>query len=457
MRASALMTEPEGAAKPRRADRRAAAFVATATAVLAIRLALDARRYAVNVLYWDQWDFWNPLFRGAGAWEVFRWEHTPHRQGVGGLLIAAVARASGWDVRAETAVAIALVTLAAVTALLIARRLRGHWVARDAVIPLLVLTFSQWELFAGTPNLAHGPVPLLLIMLFALGAGEARSRVRLAILVIAGVACIETGFGVLLAAVAIPLLAAALWGAVRDRRDVVIHAAALAACGGAVALYFHGYVFAAAVECFRFPDPHPLRYLEFVSRYFLRPFELQALTRIAPTAGAVAGLALTVACAGLAAWGAIGTAATAGRSRLHATVFVLAGFSLTFAANAAVGRVCLGPEAADASRYIPYQLPWLLALYLALERLPARSLRVGGLAALVALAVFKETPRRQRLNHDLAAWFANGKRAWAECYRATGDVPRCQKPFPIYPEPRYTDMDAKLAFLRERRLNLFKP
>ena len=136
---------------------------------------------------------------------------------------------------------------------------------------------------------------------------------------------------------------------------------------------------------------------------------------------------------------------------------MLAGFSLTFAANVAVGRVCLGPEAADAARYVPYQLPWLLAPCLAIERLRVRTLRVAGLALLISLAVFKETPRRQRENHDLAAWFANGKRAWAECYRATGDVPACQKRFPIYPEPRYTDLDAKVAFLRERRLNLFKP
>jgi hypothetical protein len=51
MKAQVVSTDAAPAAPPQRHDGRAAAFVATATLVLAARLALDARRYAVNVLY----------------------------------------------------------------------------------------------------------------------------------------------------------------------------------------------------------------------------------------------------------------------------------------------------------------------------------------------------------------------------------------------------------------------
>src|SRR5215813_15241915 len=62
-------------------------------AVLAAFAALSARlftlisRYAVNVFFMDQWDFNEAtLFEKHSLWEMFRWQHGPHRQGLGALL-----------------------------------------------------------------------------------------------------------------------------------------------------------------------------------------------------------------------------------------------------------------------------------------------------------------------------------------------------------------------------------
>src|SRR5215211_6693108 len=47
--------------------------------------------YAVNLLFYDQWDFYNPLFREQGLWDLFSYQHGPHRQGLGEIVIKIVA------------------------------------------------------------------------------------------------------------------------------------------------------------------------------------------------------------------------------------------------------------------------------------------------------------------------------------------------------------------------------
>ena len=43
-------------------------------------------RYAVNIFFADQWDFNNAtLFEKHSLWQMFRWQHGPHRHGVGPL------------------------------------------------------------------------------------------------------------------------------------------------------------------------------------------------------------------------------------------------------------------------------------------------------------------------------------------------------------------------------------
>src|SRR3972149_747925 len=75
--------------------------VGAVTLFLAFRLFRFIDHYAVDVLFWDQWAFWGGLFDGSDPWALWRWQHGPHRQGLGGLVVAATAWLTGWNVRAE--------------------------------------------------------------------------------------------------------------------------------------------------------------------------------------------------------------------------------------------------------------------------------------------------------------------------------------------------------------------
>src|SRR5207245_6614855 len=89
------------------------AAIALSFAAFATRLGFLIDRSAVNILFWDEWDYLQPLRDHVGAWRLFSWQHGPHRMGLGYLFIAAVYGASGWDGRAEafaTGVVFVLIT-----------------------------------------------------------------------------------------------------------------------------------------------------------------------------------------------------------------------------------------------------------------------------------------------------------------------------------------------------------
>src|SRR5206468_5438587 len=96
------------------------------------------------------------------------------------------------------AVAIAIgafVVLAAVLALLLKWRVVGELSWTDVVIPALLLTPRQWELFVASPNPSHSAMPLVLLLLLAL-ARTIRSRgLRDALLIVIDFGAVFTGFG----------------------------------------------------------------------------------------------------------------------------------------------------------------------------------------------------------------------------------------------------------------------
>ena len=73
-------------------------LVIVVSGLLATRLLIYTQQFAVNLLFWDQWDFYAPLFEAKGMFDAFRLQHGPHRQGLGGILIFLAAQWS-WDGR----------------------------------------------------------------------------------------------------------------------------------------------------------------------------------------------------------------------------------------------------------------------------------------------------------------------------------------------------------------------
>jgi len=80
--------------------------------------------------------------------------------------------------------------------------------------------------------------------------------------------------------------------------------------------------------------------------------------------------------------------------------------------------------------------------------------------SVVAVVLLLITVRTLNVRGELALGrrLADGKRAWASCYRQRHDLQACdaETGFPLYPTPAATRMQEKLDFLEARRLSLFR-
>jgi hypothetical protein len=415
--------------------------------VLAARLYARVSALAVDLPFWDQWDFWNPFFWGSPPWTFFRWQHGPQWQGLGGLVLWASGHASGLSVRFEGFVSTTFVVVGAACFLAFARRVRGGLGPVDAVLPLILLSPLHADAIATTPNPAHGPVPFLLLCLAPSLVTMRRDAARLPLLVLLAASATSTGFTYLLVP---PLLAIALLDLLRARGAARgAHAAALLGVALAGASFLPGFTPVSAVGCFQFPDPHPERYLAFAAGILGRPLGLLR-PEVIPVAVAFVATAGVVAAA---AWGAR-TLTRRPDDPAGRAAFLLCAFALLFAGSTAIGRVCLGLSASNGDRYVHYVVPALAAAFLAMRRPGGATLPAlcAGALVLGSTAWHATHPARETLR------YSEGKRRVLACLREGRRVEPCttEAGFAIYPDPAATGLDGKVEHLRSRRLGPFK-
>ena len=135
---------------------------------------------------------------------------------------------------------------------------------------------------------------------------------------------------------------------------------------------------------------------------------------------------------------------------------VLLTFTVLFTVVTTVGRVCLGPNAASATRYIPCVLPGLLAMYLLPRSSKATRMRTTVLVLFLAGVTTREITAAR--NDAVAVHHATHKRLWADCYLARHAVAECDAETggPIYPAAEATGLQEKLDWLEARRYSLFQ-
>ena len=250
--------------------------VAVIFAALAWRQDRFVARYAVNLMYWDQWDFYFPLFHHQGWWDIFVRQHGPHREGVGLMVTRVLARLGGWNSRWDAFGVSDLIIGAAALALRLAWRCGIRGGLAVAAIPLIFFNLHQYEVFVGAANLSHGAMPMLLFMLYCLAWFCPEPRGRL--LAVGGLTflLVFTGFGMFIGLVT-PILAGleaiqALRSGDRTRAGFAVLALLMTAA--AWALFFHDYLFIATADAFRLPWNRWQEYFFFAAMMLANSFGL---------------------------------------------------------------------------------------------------------------------------------------------------------------------------------------
>lgn len=413
-------------------------------------------KYSVNMLFWDQWDFMGGLFEDKGAWELFSWQHGPHRQGVGFFLTKLVADLSGWNTRVECFMIGTVICLAASTALALKWRLAGNISAFDIAIPLLYLSPLQFELFANTPNVSHGAMPLLLITLFCLCWTIQNIVLRYALCAAINFMTIYTGFGVFLGCITPSLFLSEIILAFRtgDQKRKTASVLFFFVSIASMLSFFINYTFNSAAEGFVFPHPEPFIYIKFISVAFATYFGFRMSYEISYFIGIIIAI-FTIYIIVLSGRDIC-------RNILKRTevndadqiIALLAIFSTIFVVNLAIGRACLGIGAATASRYTPYMTPAFFSMYLfAVTKDTISAKQIAVCAACFSITTFSIG------NHNkiYAKQLVSRKERWRSEYLATEDIFLADKlsVFKIYPDPHRANLKGKLDYLKKRGLNLY--
>jgi hypothetical protein len=343
--------------------------------------------------------------------------------------------------------------LSTIVGLWLVKRLCGSLRPWDVIVPLIFLTTSSAETYVVATNLAHGPLPALFLTSYALALTIPSHTARCVTLVLLNFFAVNTGFTLFLGGITLLLLSLQATAPDRTPYDRILYGAGIAAGIATFLVFFHGFVPLSATPCFQFPHPRPWEYVPYTGFVLARPFGFLAGDSVSQVfIGTVVALGMT----GFVMYAGVRLIRSRGDSAFWSATFSLAGFALLFAAGTAVGRVCLEFISANASRYIPYMLPGMLALYLVIRRTAPKSpVAYALLPVFLVLCIGKETGE---LSKSEAETYFKYKQRWRDCYLATHDIGVCDASagHPVYPSPEVTHLQEKLDWLEQHRYSLFR-
>jgi hypothetical protein len=418
---------------------------------MVLRFYWIAIKYAVNLFYYDEWVTYASLFETQPWWRIFVAEHGPHRQGLGVLVVSKLLSVTHWDSRVQAFSVGVVIVLAMILATYLKIQTFGPISGWDIAIPIMFLGLGQWEVILGATGTSPEAFPLILLVAYCLAWNEGRGLFRNFLVLLINFLLIFTGFGICVAGITLLLLGLQAYhrAKARNRRQATTAMLSLGIATTSLASFFHGYQFNPAVECYHFPYRNPAAYPVFMGMMFAR--------FLGAKQGVILASILGIAVVAMASSLLLKHLRTLGEDsfpdRASLLIVILLGFSLTFSAATAVGRVCLGLEGARASRYLTLLIPAFLGIYFCILAVRSKRTR-SGLAGIFVLALLPSALQR---NHKEIESFSAHKQSWKQCYLAHEDIRVCdaETNFQLYPCPECIHLKQRLEFLKRNRLNLY--
>ena len=416
--------------------------------VLVVRFFGVVSRYSVNLFFFDEWDEYAGLFRGWPWWRFFLQEHGPHRQGVGVTVVVWLLRATHWDSRGQAYAIAAAIVLAMLLAIRLKVSLFGALQLSDLIIPIVFLGLGQWEVLLSAPGPSPQAFPLLLLVIYCLCWAQERTWLRYAGVVLLNSLLIFTGYGIFVSVITLSLLVLDCWQKRMTRTELLAPLAALLASLLSLASFFYGYVFNPAADCFRFPYPNPVAYPWFMAMMLGRFLGMKHGT-VSPGVIGLVVLVVLIAISVRSLWTVLRLI-----NRAEAIPLILTSYTLIYAAAAAIGRVCMGMEAAQSSRNMTLLIPGFLGIYFhLLGWKPGRMARIA-----MAILLLVLLPGCVQRNHKEIEGFSAMKTAWKNCYLANQNIAYCDAKthLQLYPNPDAIHLSEKLSYLKAQHLNLYQ-
>lgn len=419
--------------------------------------------YSINVLYWDQWDFYDALFGNCNLWELFSWQHGPQRQGLGLVITKLIAEASGWNTRYEGFAVGSIMFIALICALILKKILFNKLSWPDIAIVLIFLTPLQYDIFVTTIFLSHGALPVLLICLYCLAWILNFFLIRYFSVIFINFLSLYTGNAVLIGFITPFILLIELYYVkkIRSNQELYTLIAALLVSVGSIIIYLNGYRFTHFVNDFQSGVIQYWNYPIFIANMFAKFVGLSSASFfIKSLLGLIPLLILIVIwlvhLKSLLLRPPTFSAKFNSSINISRVIFILISFSLIFCVTAAIGRVYLGPWTGASSRYVTLLIPGFFGLYLHLANLNLSAKKNALLLTYVSLLIMATFPLREQ-DYQEILMISNGKSNWIKYYLQTEDILEANQAarWKVYPHDINTTIKLKLDYLKARKLNLY--
>ncbi len=424
-------------------------FLISISVLLVGRLWYYVGSFTSQLPYMDQWDVYRGYFDHYNWWQLFRIQHGSHRQGLGALLTAFLFDQSQMNLLWETRAMVLILALNSLLALNLSRLFFKGLSWWDFIIPVMILNLSQYEVFAGAPNPAHGVIPQFLILLI-LNTFFIRSHFWKTISFGALIFCVmHTGYGYFAVFSALIMLLMSLikpkfsFSALR-KTDLVFL-----------------MVIILIMIVYYIPYSKPMDEAESQNVGFSYVWKLPffAAGIVSRGLGASRVNFILVPCLGILVYMALvfikKWKAPWQTSKDRALLYLMLTCFL-FLAGASWGRAPGGMGYSITSRYVPYVTLFLLAFYWVLRGAGGRpKLQIRALWIFTLFFSFQEFRPRGRDQKVATEYFEN-KKLFLECYKERKDFNYCNdNVYSIYPSKISSHIPGRLKLMEEKGWALF--
>ncbi len=423
------------------------AVVSLLTLALGVRLLFLVKDLAVNVMFSDQWQTFTPLFEGQGFWSGYVRQHGPHRLGIAFVVSMLLMKASSWNTIIESYFAASVLIISALLALRLKWVLFRKIVLSDLTVALLLLSPIHYETILLVPSAYHSIVPLALLLGIALTLVSRNKFIRFILGSVLTSFSIFCGFGLVTGMVMqIYYVAVAIAASHSGVKKAALPVASALIPLATWIVFFQNYEFGSGAGPIGFPHQPLSDYLVFICMMFAGPFQLIG-ERYAPIGGLVLLACLvSVLYAGNDIW--------RHRSESQPTscvVLCLASVSLIYAEMTALGRIQLGIQYSQGSRYMALLMPGMLSIYFTLQVIKSNLAR-NALSSSCALITAVCCLNLGQVHGQVLEGFQEGKQSWLAAYRETKELNAANTRATL---PLLGATNERLEYLKTHRLSFF--
>jgi len=422
--------------------------------LLGLRFFYFIYKYTANILYWDQWDIVELILGKNYFFDLFI-QHNEHKFAVGLFFINLIAKFTNWNDRAETIFIGLLIFASSLIALALKKKLFGKLDFTDVIIPFIFLNLFQWE------NLTWGfqigfTLPLFFALIsFYFYTIRYSSLRNLSLIFLVFLSTYSHFHGIFLGIIT------GIFFAIEAFLSKKTRLTNLLLCSASVLIslsYFLNYkqVTYLGSKSFQLLDHLKFIIIEINSFIGFKPSDYQTYSNL--KLFIISLLLLIIPIIFLIIFvHFLRKVQNIERMKNYFPIFALIILSLLFAFSTAYGRVGLGLDYANSSRYTTFMIPIYLGIYFCF--LTTKKTKYYNMLTLIIIGSFVIiSSQNSDINYKMVSNRLNNLNAWKTCYLQKFDIPYCNQKtsFLVYPGVNPQSLKSRLDLLEKDKLNLFE-